>query len=174
MRNEGGGAGEYEVKLYSEGGAEVDEEPDTYWTDVRAGGTARFLLTTNWDPLWDIRDVGRSYSVNLNLYGGGTEDTCTGDLNFVGPKAQIISVNAREMGDWLGDDEFEACVTFANIGRRRANSTSSSIPPTAISSMRNPTATGKICRQDIKPRSASVPMAFTNRWATWTGVTPWS
>jgi len=116
MRNEGGASGEYEVKLYSEGGAEVDEEPDTYWSDERAGGTALFLLTTNWDPLWDIRDVGRSYSVNLNLYGGGTEDTCTGDLNFVGPKAQSISVNAREIGDWLGDDEFEACVTFANIG----------------------------------------------------------
>jgi hypothetical protein len=116
MRNEGGASGEFEVKLYSEGGSEVDEEPDTYWTDVRSGGTSIFILTTNWDPMWDIRDVGRRYRVDLNLYGGGTEDTCTGDLNIVGPNAQIISVNSRKIDDWLGDDEFEACVTFANTG----------------------------------------------------------
>lgn len=116
MRNEGGASGEYEVKLYSEGGSEVDEEPDASWTDVRSGGTHIFTLTTNWDPMWDIRDVGRSYSVALNLYDGGTEDTCTGELNTVGPNAQIVSVNSRKIGDWLGDDEFEACVTFANTG----------------------------------------------------------
>ena len=116
MRNEGGASGEYEVKLYSEGGSEVDEEPDTSWTDVRSGGTHIFTLTTNWDPMWDIRDVGRRYSVALNIYDGGTQDTCSGDLNIVGPNAQILNVNSRKIGDWLGDDEFEACVTFANTG----------------------------------------------------------
>ncbi|NEO29814.1 MAG: hypothetical protein F6K36_05055 [Symploca sp. SIO3C6] len=29
---------------------------------------------------------------------------------------EIVTVNARRIDDWLGDDEFEACVTFKNNG----------------------------------------------------------
>ncbi|MEM9804219.1 MAG: hypothetical protein AAF959_02980 [Cyanobacteria bacterium P01_D01_bin.56] len=29
---------------------------------------------------------------------------------------EIVSVNARRINDWWGDDEFEACVTFKNDG----------------------------------------------------------
>ena len=39
-------------------------------------------------------------------------------INLEGQKiaGEIISVSARRIDDWIGDDEFEACVTFRNNG----------------------------------------------------------
>jgi len=111
-----GGYGEFGVELRAANGELVDEEPDGYWQDILAGGTALFTLTTNWDPFWNIFDVGTiAYVVLVEEESGDHDSEELADLPM--PGADINQVTTYKIDDWWGDDEFEACVTFTNTGR---------------------------------------------------------
>ncbi|HRF98672.1 MAG TPA: hypothetical protein PLZ51_25865, partial [Aggregatilineales bacterium] len=72
-------------------------------------------LSTNWDPFWDLFDVGRSVRVKLSEEETG-EHQSEMIIDLPMPSAEINHVQAHQIDDWLGDDEFEACVVFTNTG----------------------------------------------------------
>lgn len=109
-----GGPGEFRVRLRSSDGSLIDEEPDTFWKDLLPGQRHIFQLSTEFDPLWDVFNVGAQFEVQLvEQHDGvmGSESRVT-PL----PQGEIQEVAARRINNTFSDDEFEACVTVANVG----------------------------------------------------------
>ncbi len=109
-----GGSGEFRVRLLTADGSTVDVEPDTFWKDLLPGQRHVLYLSSEWDPLWDVFNLGAELTVALVEDSGKVHDQTT--IATPRPSGEISNVAARRIPNLITDDEFEACVTFANAG----------------------------------------------------------
>ena len=59
---------------------EMEKEPDTIWKNVDAGKEATITINSNFDPSWDIDDLGGSYTVILKEQHDGEMDRETKEI----------------------------------------------------------------------------------------------
>ncbi len=109
-----GGSGEFKVRLLTADGSTVDVEPDASWKDLLPGERHVLYLSSEWDPLWDVFNLGPQLTVALVDDTGKVHDETT--IATPRPAAQISNVAARRIPNLITDDEFEGCVTYANTG----------------------------------------------------------
>ena len=113
---------EYRVYLYDEDDNELEHEPDASWMNLD-DEFCTFTLTSNYDPTWDIYDVGERFKIKLftqdegQIDDSGWIDTPQPDSHgyIVDIDAGIfhtdeiwvnIGVHDNDSGGWWGADRY--------------------------------------------------------------------
>ena len=113
---------EYRVYLYNEDSNEIEHEPDASWKNLD-DEFYTFTLSSNYDPAWDIYDVGEKFMIKLFTQDEGEIDS-TGWIDTPQPTSHgyivdidagifhtdeiwvNVSVHDNDSGGWWGADRY--------------------------------------------------------------------